>query len=239
MNDAELTPGSSALRSRTYRRRKKLQKLSEAGVEVPLHFLATVACKRAGRRPLSKADIRLPVHAAALRQRIWRAHAAAQRALADAEAAGAIARLACAHEAEVEAESLAAEQQLKLRKLERQLDARNISDGVVADGPRAIRLRAFARDHQCVCAIGSLCEDADESGAASNVRRMRCCGEGMCARCLSEWLRRKDQWVEMGYEDDVQGVQHVRRGRKLWVRMNTHTCPMCRAVIESARRALV
>merc|ERR1712046_278212 len=28
--------------------------------------------------------------------------------------------------------------------------------------------------------------------------------------------------IEMGYEDGVQHVQHVWRGRKLWVRMNTH-----------------
>ena len=179
--------------------------------------------------------IALDEHASARRMRTWQAaHAAAQRALAQAEAAGAMAQLACAPEAEAEAERLALKRQMKLRKIERELDARNASDGVVADGHGAIRLHAFARDDECVCAIGTLCDDADESGA-SDARRMHCCGEGMCARCLGEWLRRKDQWVEMGYEDGVQGVQRVRRGRKLWVRK----CPICRRVVESVRRALL
>ena len=68
---------------------------------------------------------------------------------------------------------------------------------------------------------------------------MRCCGAGLCAESLGEWLRRNGQEVEMGYEDGVQGVQHVRRGRKLWVRMNTHTCPVCRRAVQSVRRGLV
>ena len=62
-------------------------------------------------------------------------------------------QLACAAEAEAEAECLTAQRQARLRKLEQQLDARNSSDGVVADGPGAIGLHAFARDNECVCAI--------------------------------------------------------------------------------------
>ena len=64
-------------------------------------------------------------------------------------------------------------------------DARNDSDGCVADGPRAIR---FLRDdHGCeACSIGSnYCEEAAYESGASAVRRMHCCGQagsvGICA----------------------------------------------------------
>jgi hypothetical protein len=226
------------MRNRRYEDNKRLKNLVAAGIDPPCELM-NITPGINGRPRLDDSVIALDEHASARRCRTWRAAvAAAQRALAEAEAAGAMAQLACAPEAEAEAELLEVQRQKKLRKLERELDARNASDGVVADGHRAIRLHAFARDDECVCAIGTLCDDADESGA-SDARRMRCCGAGICPRCLGEWLRRKDQWVEMGYEDGVQGVQHVRRGRKLWVRMNTHKCPMCRCVVESVGRALL
>ena len=232
----EVTP--KTMRNRRYEDNKRLKKLVAAGIDPPSELL-NITSGINGRPRLDDSVIALDEHASARRWRTWwAAHAAAQCALAQVEAAGAMAQLACAPEAEAEAERLVLRRQEKLRKLERELDARNASDGVVADGHAAIRLHAFARDDECVCAIGTLCDDEDESGA-SDARRMRCCGEGMCARCLGEWLRRKDQWIQMGYEDGVQGVHHVRRGRMLWVRRNTHTCPMCRSVVESVRRALV
>jgi len=158
---------------------------------------------------------------------------------AEAEAAAA-AEVAKAAEAEAAAERVAAERHGKMCKLKRQLDARNASDGIIADGPEAIRLRAFARDGECVeCAIClGTCDEADDS-CASDLRRMRCCGAGMCVRCLREWLQRKGQSVRIWYEDGVQGVQHVRHGRKLWTTMNTHRCPVCCHAVESVRRALV
>ena len=166
------------------------------------------------------------------------AEAVAKAAAVAAEAA-AVAEAAAA-EAEAHAERVAAERQGKMLKLKRQLDARNASDGLIADGPEAIRLRAFARDDECVeCAIClGTCDsgDSDDSGA-SDLRRMRCCGAVMRARCLREWLQRKGQSVRIWYEDGVQGVQHVRHGRKLWTTMNTHRCPVCCHAVESVRRA--
>ena len=69
----------------------------------------------------------------------------------------------------------------------------------------------------------------------------------MCAQWpvpFQEWLRRNGQPVETGYscmtyESGVQGVEHVRRGRKVTVPMNTHVCPVCRRAVESVRRGLV
>ena len=163
----------------------------------------------------------------------------AAKAAAVAAEAAAVAEAAAA-EAEAHAERVAAERQGKMLKLKRQLDARNASDGLIADGPEAIRLRAFARDDECVeCAIClGTCDsgDSDDSGA-SDLRRMRCCGAVMRARCLREWLQRKGQSVRIWYEDGVQGVQHVRHGRKLWTTMNTHRCPVCCHAVESVRRA--
>ena len=142
-------------------------------------------------------------------------------------------------DAEAEAEDRrirAAEwREMRLNKLKRDLDARNASDDKVADGPKAIRLQSFARsDHGCEpCAImGAECEVADA------VRRMRCCGVGVCARCLGSWLQLHNHQVDTGYTDGVQGVNHVRRGRKLQVPMQTHNCPWCRRPVHSVRRAL-
>ena len=44
-------------------------------------------------------------------------------------------------------------------------------------------------------------------------RPMKCCGAGICESCLGEWFGRKGQRADPGYEDGVQGVSHVRRGR--------------------------
>ena len=33
-------------------------------------------------------------------------------------------------------------------------------------------------------------------------------------------------------------VEHVRRGRKIMYRMNTHRCPTCDRAVQSVRRAL-
>lgn len=229
---------AKTIRNRRYEDKKRLKRLVAAGIDPPQELL-NMTPGITGRPALSDEEILGAEHASTRRWRQWRDdRAAAQRALAEAEAAGAMAQLACEAEAEAEAERLAAERLAKLRKLDRLLDARNASDGVVADGSGAIRLRAFARDDECVCAICLPCDETDESGPCE-ARRMRCCGAGLCAESLGEWLRRNRQQVEMGYEDGVQGVQHVRRGRKLWVRMNTHTCPVCRHPVQSTRRALV
>ena len=159
--------------------------------------------------------------------------------LATASLATAEAEADAEAEAEAEAEDRrirAAEwREMRLNKLKRDLDARNASDDKVADGPKAIRLQSFARsDHGCEpCAImGAECEVADA------VRRMRCCGVGVCARCLGSWLQLHNHQVDTGYTDGVQGVNHVRRGRKLQVPMQTHNCPWCRRPVHSVRRAL-
>jgi hypothetical protein len=222
-----------SLRKRRMRDRKRLAKLAAAGFEPPPE-LQSVPYGKTGRPRLSDDEITLQRHAHALR---WRIYTQMQHAEA-AEPLALLAAVADADEAAAEAQAAAALQSLKLRKLERQLDARNASDGVVADGPGAIRLHAFARDDECACAICLPCDETDESGPC-DARRMRCCGARMCAESLGEWLRRNTQWIEMGYEDGVQGVQHVRRGRKLWARMNTHTCPVCRRAVQSVRRGLI
>ena len=196
--------------------------------------------RKRGRPLLSDAALALPEHALARYQRKYRAAIARAKAQVElTEAVCILAQITAVPAAEAEAERRAAEAQRKLRKLERQLDAANASDGLVADGPRAIRLRAFARDddgclsHVCC----SVCLSGDSDGVF--VQRMRCCGESMCAQCLQEWLRRNGQPVEVGYESGVQGVEHVRRGRKVTVPMNTHACPVCRRAVESVRRGLV
>ena len=60
---------------------------------------------------------------------------------------------------------------------------------------------------ECVICMGV--PDAPKGVA----RPMKCCGAGMCESCLGEWFGRKGQRADPGYEDGVQGVSHVRRGR--------------------------
>lgn len=235
--DGEVAAGT--LRNRRALDWKRRQKLVEDGI-VPPPELPELPPRKRGRPPLTDAALELPEHFWARKQRAYRA------AVADAKfqvelstAAVALALIAAAPAAEAEAERRVANAQWKLRALERQLDASNASDGLVADGPRAIRLRAFARDGDatCECVVGALCDAMDMSGA-SDVRRMRCCGAGMCARDLNAWLRNHGKMDEKGYEDGVQGVEHVRRGRKIMYRMNTHRCPTCDRAVQSVRRAL-
>ena len=201
-----------------------------------------------GRPRLSDEEIELDGHASARRMRKRRAAEAAARALADAEAAGALAQLACVPEAEAEANRLAVEQAKKLRKLERQLDSRNSSNGVVADGLRAVRLtaaRAVRSVECCINGSGELCADAYP---------MRCCGQGMCVTCLTSWLKRngeRQETQDMGYGSGASSlpvdgnapvgavVVHRRDGRRYTKKINTHHCPLCRAPVESVRRGLV
>ena len=237
---------AKTIRNRRCIDKKCLKELVATGIDPPSELLhIEEAIKGRGRPPLSDEVIERNEHASARRQRICRARAAAQRALADAEAAAAMAQLACASEAEAEAERLAAKQAKKMRKLERHLDARNASDGVVADGPRAVRLTAAViRSVEC-CIGGSdeLCAEAYP---------MRCCSQGMCAACLRVWLRRNGQRQDMGYGDGASSVpvdgdaskgahidRRVRDGRRYTKKIKTHHCPLCRRPVESVRRGLV
>ena len=84
--------------------RRRLKALVEAGIDPPAELLGIEPAIK-GRPALSAEAIQRKEHASARRTRDWRAaHAAAQRALEEAEAAGALAQLACAPEAEAEAE---------------------------------------------------------------------------------------------------------------------------------------
>ena len=230
--DIKLPKHASARRTRILRSKCDAARLALAQPKAA-GALALLVCAPAA--PVSAAFVSAAAEPTAAK------NAAAEPAAAEPFAALTTTSLAVA-EAEAKAERHAAERrERQLYKLKRHLDARNDSDGCVADGPRAIRLRAFLMDeHGCeACSIGSnYCEEADESGASA-VRRMRCCGQGVCARCLGEWLRRHNDPVDTGYTDGVHGVNRVRRGRKLWVPLSTHSCPWCRQPVHSVRRALV
>lgn len=230
----------AALRMR--RRRDLLQqaKLMAAGIVVP-DALLNIRLGRNGRPRLSDDEILLPVHAAALR---WRIYQAGRRVQAQqTEVAEPLALLAAVAESEV---ATAAEVQAAtaLRKLARSLDARNSTDGLVADGPCAARLSAaIVRSVEC-CIGGSdeLCAEAYP---------MRCCGQGMCKPCLRAWLRRNGERQDMGYGDGASSAPvggdapkgaraNARRdGRRYTKKVQTHHCPFCRQKVESVRRGLV
>ena len=227
----------SALRMRRLRDREQHAKLTAAGIEVPPELL-NIPLGINGRPRLGDDEIYLPAHSAALRWRIYQG--AKQVQAQQTEAAEPLALLAAVAEAEPEtaAEARAA---AALQKLARSLDARNSADGLVADGPRAVRLSAAViRSTEC-CIGGSdeLCADAYP---------MRCCGQGMCAACLGSWLRRNGERQDMGYGADafyvpVDGDSPIvigrLDGRRYTKKINTHHCPLCRQPVESVRRGLV
>lgn len=228
---------ADVIRQHRCRDRAKRAKLVAAGVELPAELLNLTPAKT-GRPRLPDDVIILKEHADAHRKRIYLAAVAERSLLVEAEGAAALCLLAGSSEAETEAEHLAAKRQRKLHALERQLDARNASDGVVADGPAAIRLRTFGSAcdaDELVCMLGA-CDSEDVSGL-SVPRRMNCCSGCACTHCLRKWLGKNNACVDVGYESGVQGVTHVRRGRKVKVPMPTHKCPFCRTPVQSVLRA--
>jgi hypothetical protein len=242
---AEVT--GTALRMRRMRDRRQQAKLTAAGIEVPPELL-NIPLGINGRPPLSDDEINLPEHAAALE---WRIYHAAKQVLAqqtEAQQTEPLAVLAAVAEAEPQTatEARAAE---ALRKLARSLDARNSADGLVADGPRAMRLTATAVMPSVECCIGG----SDE--LCARAYPLRCCCVGICRACLRSWLRRNGERQEVEYGDRAfyapvdgespievrtsyaQGPRH--EGRRYTKVISTHHCPYCRHPVESVRRGLV
>lgn len=235
---------ATSLRKRRMRDRKRLAKLAAAGFEPPPE-LQSVPHGKTGRPRLSDDEIILQCHAHALRWRIFEAKKLTRAQHAEAaEPLALLAAVADADEAVAEAQAAAA-----LQKLARSLDSRNSADGLVADGPRAVRLTA-AVTRSVECCIGG----SDE--LCAEAYPMRCCGQGMCAACLRSWLRRNGERQDMGYGSGASSVpvdgnapkgasidrdrtHGLRDGRRYTKRIQTHHCPLCRHPVESVRRGLV
>ena len=228
----------STQRSRRWRQRIALGDAAPAEAALVVRKARGAKPKKPRGRPRFLLD---ELTAEGLRNRLYRDAVQMKRTTVPFDALVAVG--AAAVEAEAEAERQRAE---NVRKAMRKLDARNASDGQVADGPKALRLTAAAAVANCdehgesalpVCAV-CLC---DETECESDVGPCptRCCGNWVCPGCLEVWLGCNGDEVEVGYEDGVQGVEHVRRDRKIMVIMNTHTCPMCRESVERVGRSLV
>ena len=212
---AEGTLRPAGEKSRLYRARIMLEKLSAAGRDIPPELLDLPPRKKRGRPRLSDDDIDLPDHAPARRSRDCRAKAEQLKKEAQAEAA--LLLLHVHHEgggsAIAEAEALAAKLQARQRREAHKLDSL-AADGTDFDGPAHTgRIRAFVReddagDAERKCVICMCVPDVP-----AVARPMKCCGHGFCEPCLEEWFGRKGQRADPGYEDGVQGVSHVRRGR--------------------------
>lgn len=227
MPEAEAKP--STLRWRRWQLKKKHPEQFVAALPLRAPMAAAPEARKRGR-PCWPFD---ELSKEGQRKRVYRAGAAEKGAplllqLLDATAAVGCEEPACV---EVQAETRA---EAPPHRLLKQLATRNPA----ADGPRALTLRrAACVDGESECVIGSLCDAMDVSGA-SDPRVMRCCGHVMCALCLGEWLRRHGQQVDANYEDGVHTTEHTAPGRAIRMRMDTHRCPVCKARVQSVRRAL-
>ena len=216
------------MQQRLQRQRTKLRKLLDAGAlqhaDMPAEWLAVLQRQTMGRPRLTDDELRHVEHASARRKRL----AAAARTLAAQAPQGvsSISILTAAADA-IEAEE-GAEQLEQPHRLLRELTEKN-QDGRI--GLLAAAMHASVDDASAPLMCMVCLDEKDESNEA--VRRMRCCAQYMHESCLRNWLQegaRKPNGGRMptGYEDGVQGVDHVRHGRRVWTeRVDTHRCPLC------------